>query len=83
MSEESLLFCEISDQLKQPCQAEQASGLEEMTVRKAFDLGPEQSLSWLVPIEVLHKAETSLPDVESVWVDRRENTEQVLHVYVL
>ena len=54
-----------------------------MTIGKAFDLGPEHSLSWLVPIEVLHKVATSSPDVVSVCVDRRENIEQVLHIYVL
>ena len=77
MSKESLFFRPISNR------SEQASGLEEMIIRKGFGLGPEHSLSWLVPIEVLHKAKTSPPYVESIWVDRRENVEQVLHVYVL
>jgi hypothetical protein len=54
-----------------------------MVIGKAFDLRPQHSLPWFVPIEVLHEVATSIPDTTRVRVDGCEDIEQVLNVHIL
>ena len=82
MGKEPFFFCVISNRVKQPCEPEQARGFGAMTIGKAFDLWPKYGVSWFVLIEVLHKVATGFPDIPCAHVNRRENIEQVLNVYI-
>ena len=54
-----------------------------MIIRETLDLWLQNRESLLVPMEVHHKIDAGNPDAVGVGVDRREDIEQVLDIYVL
>ena len=54
-----------------------------MAIGKPLDLGTQHGLPWLVPSKEVYKVRANPPDTVQVWVDRREDIEQVFDIRIL
>ena len=54
-----------------------------MIIGELLDLRSQGSLPWFVPNQKVNKAKASPPDTIQVYINRRENIEQVLDVHIL
>jgi hypothetical protein len=73
MHKEPFLFRIISNHFEQRREFGQAGWLGGVVIGKGFDLGPKDSFSWFMPIEVFHEANASVPDVIRVYIDGYED----------
>ena len=54
-----------------------------MVIRESFDLRPQHDQPPFAPIEVPRESNTGTPDTGRVWVNGREDVEQVLNIHIL